>query len=332
MENIKNFDLNKEVNSIEESLNLSSEIKAISVQLKINDYNSLFTFGAITSNEVSLFCDKTINALKHDNTSILSDLTDKLSSFIAKLEPSDFLPKQKNTFPVFFKKDVEIPLDELYKKYTPILLESDRIIVLIKNFQLNLNNTNAYLYELFQNSLAYYTQIRKYSKALDLFRNDIYVINNSNDNFKNMMDKKHYNLKLIENIALQQTVAIKNVISNNSSINNNMNSFYIATIPLLKQCVLNSIILKKQSIQSKSDELIKKQINEALAIDPSLSEKFKESFINQNNLDKNTILKTIDILRDGIKETSILKDLKEKDITNETAKLIKLNDEIRLKI
>lgn len=331
LETIKDFDLNKEVSSIEESLS-SSEIKAISTQLRVNDYNSLFAFGANTSKQISAFTSKAIGILQNNNSSTMKDLTDKLSVFVSKLEPSDFTPKEKTFFSSLFKKNTEIPLDELYKKYTPILLEADRLIVAVRGFQNNLKKSNAFLFEYFQTSLSYYTQVRKYSKALEVFRNDQAVISQSTLDFKNMLEKRHYNLKLVETVALQQTVAIKNVISNNSSINENMNSFYIATLPLLKQCVLNSVTLKKQSLKSKSDELIQKQINEAISVSPKLSEKLKVAFVNSENLDRETLLKTIEILKSGVKETAELKDKCEENIKNETLELTKLNEEItRLK-
>ncbi|MCL2321297.1 MAG: toxic anion resistance protein [Oscillospiraceae bacterium] len=332
LETIKEFDLNKEIASIEESLNLSSEIKAISRQLRLNDYNSLFSFGVSTSNEISKFCNKSINILRSDNTSSINDLTDKLSGFVSKLEPKDFIPKDKGLLSRFTKKETDIPQDELYKKYTPILFESNNLIVQVKVFQNNLKKSNENLFKLFQNSLAYYAQIRKYSKALELFRDDIDVKSNAEDNFKNMMDKRHYNLKLVENITLQQTVSIKNVIFNNNSIADNMDSFYIATIPLLKQCILNSITLKKQSIRSKQDDLIKKQIDDVLEANPSLNEKLKKAFINQGDFDRETLLKTIEILKSGVKETNILKEKKEKEIEDESNKITKLNDEITLRL
>lgn len=329
LKNINGFDLNKEVYSVEESLNSNAEIKAISMKLRINDYNSLFSFGTNISNEVSTFINKAINTLKNDNTSVMNELTDKLSVFVSKLEPSDFIPKEKTFLSSFFKKNTDIPLDELYKKYTPILLEADRLIVAVRGFQNNLKNANTYLFQLFERSLYYYTQVRKHSKALDLFRNDITVKSQLNSNFRDMMDKRHYNLGLVETIALQQTVAIKNVISNNSLITENLDSFYIATLPLLKQCILNSITLKKQSLKSKSNELIQKQINEAISTSPDLSEKLKTAFVNSENLDRETLLKTIEILKSGIKETTKLKDKREEEIKTETLELTKLNEEIR---
>ncbi len=328
---VQNFDLNKNISSIEGEL-AESEIDSIMLQLKPNDFNSLFSYGANISKQIDILSNKSINFFKNDNMKSTTELTEKLSSFISKLEPKDFINENKGSFFNIFKKDTKLPLDELYKKYTPILYEADRVIVLVKSFQAQLKNSNEYLYEMFQKSLAYYAQIRKYSRALDKFKNDKSVLINLDDRYKDMLDKKYHNLKMVENIILQQTVAIKNMISNNYAICENMNSFYIATIPLLKQCVSNSFTLKKQSLKSKSDELIKKQIQEVLDINPALGEKLKENLIKSDVLEKDTLLKTMEILKNGIAKTEELNDKREKDLEKESNKLIELKEVIELNI
>lgn len=134
-----------------------------------------------------------------------------------------------------------------------------------------IGTTNKNLDDMYQKNLEYYEQLERYIYAgeLALEEFDTNIIpectrkaQESGDRVdemeltsmlqvREMMDQRIFDLRLAENIALQTMPSIKTIQYGNYNLVRKINSAFIITLPIFKQCLTQSIMLKRQEIQTK---------------------------------------------------------------------------------
>ena len=125
------------------------------------------------------------------------------------------------------------------------------------------------------------------------------------------MGKTAFVLNVAENVAIQAVPAIQNIQMSNFNLMRKINSSFIITLPIFKQCLAQAIILKRQEIQAKSikqlddktNELLQRNAANTAAQSVRIAKMASSSSINIETLEKtyNTILK-------GIEETKAIEE------------------------
>ena len=128
---------------------------------------------------------------------------------------------------------------------------------------------------------------------------------------KEMLSQRVYDLRVAENVAIQAVPAIQNIQMSNFNLMRKINSSFIITLPIFKQCLAQAIILKRQEIQAKSikqlddktNELLQRNAANTAAQSVRIAKMASSSSINIETLEKtyNTILK-------GIEETKAIEE------------------------
>ena len=81
---------------------------------------------------------------------------------------------------------------------------------------------------------------------------------------KEMLEQRLYDLKVAENIAIQAAPMIQTIQMSNFNLLRKINTSFIITLPIFKQCLAQAIILKRQEIQAKSLKQLDDKTNELI--------------------------------------------------------------------
>ena len=81
---------------------------------------------------------------------------------------------------------------------------------------------------------------------------------------KDMMAQRVYDLRIAENVAIQAAPMLQTIQMSNFNLMRKINSSFIVTLPIFKQCLAQAIILKRQEIQAKSIKQLDDKTNELI--------------------------------------------------------------------
>ena len=81
---------------------------------------------------------------------------------------------------------------------------------------------------------------------------------------KDMLNQRTYDLQIAENVAMQTCPMIQTMQMANFNLMRKINSSFIITLPIFKQCLVQAIQLKRQEIQAKSISQLDEKTNELL--------------------------------------------------------------------
>ena len=227
-----------------------------------------------------------------------------------------------------FKKD-QTSVADLFQKYDTMGIEVEKVYVILRKYEGEIRESNNRLKRLFDGNVEYYKLLEKYIVAgelaieeIDNYINQYNLATNINEEEKRMMmqrlelskemlSQRVYDLRVAENVAIQAVPAIQNIQMSNFNLMRKINSSFIITLPIFKQCLAQAIILKRQEIQAKSikqlddktNELLQRNAANTAAQSVRIAKMASSSSINIETLEKtyNTILK-------GIEETKAIEE------------------------
>ncbi|MGL4953400.1 MAG: toxic anion resistance protein, partial [Culicoidibacterales bacterium] len=81
---------------------------------------------------------------------------------------------------------------------------------------------------------------------------------------KEMLSQRIYDLQIAESVAMQSAPMIQTTQLSNFNLMRKINSSFILTLPIFKQCLIQAIMLKRQEIQAKSIQQLDDKTNELL--------------------------------------------------------------------
>ena len=81
---------------------------------------------------------------------------------------------------------------------------------------------------------------------------------------KEMLQQRLYDLRVAENVAIQAAPMIQTMLMSNFNLLRKINTSFIITLPIFKQCLAQAIILKRQEIQAKSIKQLDDKTNELI--------------------------------------------------------------------
>ena len=255
-------------------------------------------------------------------TEMLGSLTRIMDKFdVKELHDVDGKEKRPSLFGKMFKK-VQTSVADLFQKYDTMGMEVEKVYVILRKYEGEIRESNNRLKRLFDGNVEYYKLLEKYIVAgelaieeIDSYINQYSMATNINEEEKRMMlqrlelskemlSQRVYDLRVAENVAIQAVPAIQNIQMSNFNLMRKINSSFIITLPIFKQCLAQAIILKRQEIQAKSirqlddktNELLQRNATNTAAQSVRIAKMASSSSINIETLEKtyNTILKGIE--------------------------------------
>lgn len=307
------FDAEKKKAEITQRLKNSPEVQNIVRSINVYDNNNILTFGKETAEEISKFTDKVLNTMELTKVEDSGQLLIQLNKVMDKFDIKEFEEKNQGMLGKLFSK-AKNNIEALFQKYHTMGEEVDKIYVELKKYEAEINKTNQQLEVMFVKNVEYYEQLTKYilaaQIAIDELNNEIIPEMDRQaqqsgdrmdavkvDNMRRvleMFEQRVLDLQKAEHIALQSMPIIRGLEYGNFNLVRKINSAFIITMPVFKQCLAQTIMLKRQAIQAKAMSALDARTNELIlrnaensAVQTKLTAKMaSESFASVETLEK----------------------------------------------
>ncbi len=349
----QSFELNLE--KVEEKTKLqlanSKEVAALAMQIDTRDPNSILQFGHETATEISKFADQILHTMKTTKVEDSGEMLGHLNKIMDKFDIKDFEDKKPGLFDKLFRKSKDL-IESMFAKYNTMGNEVDKVYVQLKSYENEINQANAVLDQMFDKNVEYYESLEQYIFAgnnvkADMQTNmlpaleqkalasnqqlDTMTYNNALQIFE-MLDQRIYDLEMAKNISLQAMPQIKMIQQGNYNLVRKINSAFIITLPIFKQCLNQAIALKRQAVQAKAMQALDDKTNELLlrnAQNTAIQSKMTAQLASTSSVKVETLEESWKTIIQGIEETKqIQKDAAQARLTG-TKKLHQIQEEFK---
>lgn len=327
---IPEFDLEKKKNEVMTKVKESPEVRSIVRQINIEDVSSIMTFGKNTAEEISRFSDAILQSMQSTKVEDSGELLIQLNKIMDKFDIKDFKDKPPGFLEKIFSK-AKNSVDALFKKYNSMGDEVDKVFVTLKEYEAEINRANKHLEDMFTKNGEYYEQLGQYIYAgqvvLAELKNNIIptaqakadqtaerldqIAVNNLLQVQEIMEQRIYDLQLAENVAVQSMPTIKAIEYGNYNLIRKINSAFVITMPIFKQCLVQAIMLKRQSVQAKAMSALDEKTNELLlrnAENTALQSKMVAKLASGSSVSIETLEKSWQTIVKGIEETKAIQE------------------------
>ena len=327
---IPEFDLEQKKNEIMAKVQESPEVRSIVRQINVEDVNSIMTFGKNTAEEVSRFSDAILHSMQSTKVEDSGELLIQLNKIMDKFDIKDFEDKKPGFLEKIFTK-AKNSVDALFQKYNTMGDEVDKVFVTLKKYEAEINIANKNLDAMFDKNTEYYEQLGQYIYAgqvvLAELKNNIIPtaqakasqtanrLDQINVNnllqVQEIMEQRIYDLQLAENVAVQSMPTIKAIEYGNYNLVRKINSAFVITMPIFKQCLVQAIMLKRQSVQARAMSALDEKTNELLlrnAENTALQSKLVAKLATGSSVSIETLEKSWQTIVNGIEETKAIQE------------------------
>lgn len=279
IEEAKNFNIVVKTDEIKQQLASSKEIDQLVSTINVNDSSTIVKFGAEAADQISQASDQVLNSMSIEQ---INDTGVMLKNLAAIMDQFDIKEIQDDK-PGFFG-NLKKKLEKILNKYDTMGKEIDKIYVQLKQYEVEIEQANTKLGNMYEANLGYYQQLVKYImageqgvKELDKFIEEYKAKAEANPDdgtirmdlsnlqqMREILDQRVMDLKIAENVALQTVPMLKTMEYSNLNLVRKINSAFIITMPVFKQSLAQAIMLKRQKIQADSLAALDEKTNEML--------------------------------------------------------------------
>lgn len=326
-------------------------VQALTNQININDSNTVVTFGAKPSDELSKISDQLLHNMRATSTTEASEMLAQLTKIMDKFDIQEIKDPEKAVKGLnrFFGKAKDI-LQKLFEKYDNMGKEVDKIYVILNGYKSDIMKSNDVLDTLDKANTKYYQELERYIVAGDIGLEEIdaYMaqingrVDISDDQkaqelakielLKNMLSQRVYDLRVAENVAMQTAPMIRTMKYNNFNLMMSIQNAFITTLPIFKNCLISAIQLKQQAIQSRSISQLNDKTNELLL--RNAQNNAQQSVLiaqqaNSSGVRIETLQQSFETIKKGIEDTKAITAKMSEDRAKNTETLESMKSEMR---
>lgn len=301
----------------------TGELEKYTAKIEVFDPNSIVKFGSEAAEEVSKSADVVLNGMNIDQINNSGKMLEALDKIMGSFD-IDEVKEDKGLFGKLFG-NAKKKLEKLLSKYNTMGDEIDKIYTQLKVYEGEIEKSNRNLDQMFNSNLEYYHELVKYIAAgeqgckelheyIEQKEQELATSNNVDLQFEisnlrqadNMLEQRVMDLKTAESIALQSIPMIKTMEFSNANLTRKINSAFIVTLPVFKQALAQTMMLKRQKIQADSMSALDKRTNELLIKNAQNTvEQSKQitRMTNTSSVQIETLEKTWNTIVSGIDET-----------------------------
>ena len=275
------FDMST-ISEYKQRLRGMKEVQDLTGEVEIQNPNSIVMFGQKASENISKVSDELLKSMKAVKAEEASEMLVSLTKIMDKFDVKELESGEKQSIFSKLVKGVGNSVAKIFQKYDTMGYEVEKVYVLLKKYENDIRESNANLKKLYDANLHFYQLLEKYIVAgelaleeIDLYIQQISMNNAMNDEEKHMLTQKLeiskemlsqrvYDLQIAENVAIQAAPMIQTIQMSNFNLMRKINSSFIVTLPIFKQCLAQAVILKRQEIQAKSIKQLDDKTNELI--------------------------------------------------------------------
>ena len=322
------------------------EVQALTSEIVVNDLNTILFFGDSASKGISNVSDSLLLQMKEVKAEESGELIVKLTRVMDKFDPKEFEKfntyKEQGVVSKLFNKAKDT-IDKLFTKYEDLGTEVDKIYVVLKKYEAETRQSNMNLEQMAKANVETYETLEKYIVAGELAKEEVdkyiaeYEVKAQNPDdqkaaliyqsllqARDMLDQRIYDLRISENVAMQTIPMIQMIQLGNYNLIRKINSAFLITLPIFKQCLTQAIMLKRQELQARSMQVLDDKTNELLIRNANSVSKNAATLAKMagtSSIKIETIEETWRTITNGISETKKIQETYKNDREKNTIKL-----------
>ena len=330
------------------------EVQALTSEIVVNDLNTILFFGDSASKGISNVSDSLLLQMKEVRAEESGELIVKLTRVMDKFDPKEFEKfntyKEQGVVSKLFNKAKDT-IDKLFTKYEDLGTEVDKIYVVLKKYEAETRQSNMNLEQMAKANVETYETLEKYIVAGELAKEEVdkyiaeYEVKAQNPDdqkaaliyqsllqARDMLDQRIYDLRISENVAMQTIPMIQMIQLGNYNLIRKINSAFLITLPIFKQCLTQAIMLKRQELQARSMQVLDDKTNELLIRNANSVSKNAATLAKMagtSSIKIETIEETWRTITNGINETKKIQEANKNDREKNTLKLEEFKKQIK---
>ena len=272
----------EDITAYKQKLRGMKEVQNLTGEIEIQNPNSIIMFGQSVSENISRVSDELLNSMKAVKSEEASEMLVSLTKIMDKFDIKEIENVKAGSAISKVFKNLGNSVAKLFQKYDTMGYEVEKVYVLLRKYESDIRESNSNLKKLYDGNFELYQQLEKYIVAgeMALEEIDFYINQISNDVTTNqeekqmmvqkleiskeMLSQRVYDLRIAENVAIQAAPMIQTIQMSNFNLMRKINSSFIITLPIFKQCLAQAVILKRQEIQAKSIKQLDDKTNELI--------------------------------------------------------------------
>ena len=351
IEEVKQYDIVADRQQLNTTLTNSKEVDDIVSTIEVYNLDTIVSFGSEVAEEISRASDVVLN---NTNMSQLDDSSELLNTLTKIMNQFDIDELKEN--PGLFGKlfgNLRKQLDKIIDKYHTMGDEVDKIYVQLKKYEAEIRQSNRKLDEMFQANVNYYHELVKYILAGEQGCKEIenYIAKRQADMEATgdqsiqfeitsltqslmMLEQRTQDLRTAENVAMQSIPMIKTMEFSNMNLVRKINSAFIITLPVFKQALAQTIMLKRQRVQAEAMSALDQKTNELLmrnARNTVEQSKLTAQLASGSSIKTETLENTWKTIVNGIDETRQIQENARKQRIEDQARLETIKQEFNQK-
>lgn len=326
------------------------EVQDLTSEVEIQNPNSIVMFGQCASEQISKVSDELLNSMKAVKAEEASEMLVNLTKIMDKFDIKELDGSEKQSMLSKFMKGVGNSVAKLFQKYDTMGYEVEKVYVLLKKYENDIRESNANLKKLYDANLHYYQLLEKYIVAGELALEEIeaYIYQISMNNSlgqeekqmmlqkleisKEMLSQRVYDLQIAENVAIQSAPMIQTIQISNFNLMRKINSSFIITLPIFKQCLAQAVILKRQEIQAKSIKQLDDKTNELIMRNAQNTARQSVEIAKMasgSSVSISTLEKSFETIMKGIEDTKAIQEANKVQRIENLAKLERIKSTMK---
>ena len=341
------------ISEYKQRLRNMEEVQKLTGEVEIQNPNSIVMFGQKASENISKVSDELLSSMKAVKSEEVSEMLVNLTKIMDKFDVKELEGTEKQSMLSKLMKGVGNSVAKLFQKYDTMGYEVEKVYLLLKRYENDIRESNANLEKLYDANLHYYQLLEKYIVAgelaleeIDLYISQISINNDINQEEKQMLTQKLeiskemlsqrvYDLQIAENVAIQAAPMIQSIQMSNFNLMRKINSSFIVTLPIFKQCLAQAVILKRQEIQAKSIKQLDDKTNELIMRNSQNTARQSVEIAKMasgSSVAISTLEKSFETIMKGIEDTKAIQESNRIQRIENSAKLERIKHSIKKNI
>ena len=347
----ENFDIMEYTNNKKNELRKSKEVEALTSLIEVENPDTILQFGRKASEGVARVSDSLLNTIKLNRNEENSKMLVHLTKIMDKFDLDDFQETKEPNFVQKLFKKANNAIEMMFQKYETLGGEVEKIQIELEQYERDIALSNKQIGAMLNENFEFYNELQKYivagemaieemdNEILPFFKQKSETSGDQMDvvNYQellkvyDMLNQRVYDLRIAENIAIQTIPMLRGMQHNNYGLIRKINSAFVVTLPVFKQCLSQAILLKKQELQAKSLKALDDETNELLlrnAQNVSTQSAQIARMAGTSSVQIETLEKMYNTIKSGIDETMRIEENNRALIKDNTKRLEELNTTI----
>ena len=278
---VEQYDIVADRSQMETQLVGTEEIEKLTQLVKVDDMNTIVTFGAEVANEISKASDTVLNSMSMAQLNESSRLMVELTKIMSQFDIEEIKDDPKGIAKIF--TNAKKKLEKILAKYDTMGKHVDNIFIELRKNEDEIKKSNKNLSAMFDANVNFYHDLVKYILAGEQLDKELtdYIKSLEDEQAKTgdnsisfqiqsmqqaqqMLQQRVQDLRIAENVAMQAIPMIKMMEFSNYNLVRKINSAFIITLPVFKQGLAQAMMLKRQKIMAESQKALDEKTNELL--------------------------------------------------------------------